>query len=183
MGINSVNEFAKKTVVAAAMVGSAFAFGGGTAYASSAADGAAVGSPGVLSGNLLQVPVHVPVNLCGNTVSVIGALNPAFGNTCINADGDMKPPTPMPPHTPPHKPPHKPPHTPPHKPPHNPPHECPPQGPPACPPTTPPVTPPPVTPPPVTPPPTTPPVDECPDEECPCPEIQVVHEVTDAVTV
>jgi hypothetical protein len=30
------------------------------------------------------VPVHVPVNVCGNTVSVIGLLNPAFGNTCIN---------------------------------------------------------------------------------------------------
>lgn len=191
MGINSVNEFAKKTVVTAAMVGSAFAFGGGTAFASSAADGAAVGSPGVLSGNLVQVPVHVPVNLCGNTVSVIGALNPAFGNTCINGDGQMKPPPPMPPHNPPHKPPHNPPHEPPH---------CPPQGPPshppACPPEhKPPVTPPhkpPVTPPhkpPVTHPPVTPPhkphvpVEECPEEECPCPEIQVVHEVTDAVTI
>ncbi|WP_416212286.1 chaplin [Nostoc sp. DedSLP03] len=45
----------------------------------------AIGSPGVLSGNLVQVPVHVPVNVCGNTVNVIGLLNPAFGNTCINA--------------------------------------------------------------------------------------------------
>ncbi|MCX5406678.1 chaplin [Streptomyces sp. NBC_00335] len=42
-------------------------------------------SPGVLSGNLLQVPVHVPVNVCGNTVNVIALLNPAFGNTCVNA--------------------------------------------------------------------------------------------------
>ncbi|MYV92928.1 chaplin, partial [Streptomyces sp. SID1034] len=40
--------------------------------------------PGVLSGNLLQVPVHVPVNACGLTVNVIGLLNPNFGNTCIN---------------------------------------------------------------------------------------------------
>ncbi|MGW7331235.1 chaplin [Streptomyces sp. NPDC054840] len=47
--------------------------------------GAATGSPGVLSGNLLQVPVHVPVNVCGNTVNVIALLNPAFGNTCVNA--------------------------------------------------------------------------------------------------
>lgn len=30
----------------------------------------------------VQTPVHVPVNQCGNTVSVIGALNPAFGNHC-----------------------------------------------------------------------------------------------------
>ncbi|HEY1179638.1 MAG TPA: chaplin, partial [Phytomonospora sp.] len=72
---------AKKTVVAAAMVGGIFAMGG-TAYASAGANGAAVDSPGVLSGNLIQVPVHVPVNVCGNSVNVIGALNPAFGNTC-----------------------------------------------------------------------------------------------------
>ena|SRR5688572_2212721 len=55
--------------------------GGGGAHAT----GAAVGSPGVLSGNVIQIPIHIPVNVCGNTVNVIGALNPAFGNTCINA--------------------------------------------------------------------------------------------------
>jgi len=43
-----------------------------------------VHSPGIASGNVVQVPVHVPVNVCGNTISVIGLLNPAFGNTCIN---------------------------------------------------------------------------------------------------
>ncbi|WP_420718228.1 chaplin family protein, partial [Streptomyces sp. H34-S4] len=25
--------------------------------------------------------------VCGNTVNVVGFLNPAFGNTCINASG------------------------------------------------------------------------------------------------
>ncbi|MGZ9931460.1 chaplin [Streptomyces sp. NC-S4] len=55
------------------------------AMADAAAEGAAIGSPGVLSGNLLQVPVHVPVNVCGNTVNIIALLNPAFGNTCVNA--------------------------------------------------------------------------------------------------
>ncbi|WP_323748912.1 chaplin [Streptomyces sp. PR69] len=54
------------------------------AMADAGAKGAAVGSPGVLSGNLIQVPVHVPVNVCGNTVNVIALLNPAFGNVCIN---------------------------------------------------------------------------------------------------
>ncbi|WP_329182481.1 chaplin [Streptomyces sp. NBC_01477] len=56
------------------------------AFASSDATGAAIGSPGVLSGNLIQVPVHVPLNLCGNTVNIIALLNPTFGNTCVNAD-------------------------------------------------------------------------------------------------
>ncbi|MGW6456342.1 chaplin [Streptomyces sp. NPDC055078] len=55
------------------------------AMADAGAHGAAVGSPGVLSGNVIQVPVHVPVNVCGNSINVIGLLNPAFGNTCINA--------------------------------------------------------------------------------------------------
>ncbi|GAA1221235.1 hypothetical protein GCM10009665_09270 [Kitasatospora nipponensis] len=65
--------------------------GAGAASASSGAEGAATNSPGVLSGNAVQVPVHIPVNLCGNTVDVIGALNPAFGNTCVNSE-------PAPPH-------------------------------------------------------------------------------------
>ena len=46
--------------------------------------GSSSGSPGVLSGNVVQVPVHVPVNVCGNTVNVIGVLNPTAGNTCVN---------------------------------------------------------------------------------------------------
>ena len=44
------------------------------------AHGKAVGSPGVVSGNLVQAPVHIPVNVVGNSVNVIGVLNPAFGN-------------------------------------------------------------------------------------------------------
>ncbi|MER5217526.1 chaplin [Streptomyces sp. NPDC002838] len=55
-------------------------------YADSAADGAAAGSPGVISGNTVQLPVHIPVNVCGNTVNVVGVLNPAAGNSCANVD-------------------------------------------------------------------------------------------------
>ncbi|MET7679983.1 chaplin [Streptomyces sp. NPDC005423] len=58
--------------------------GAGLAMADAGAQAAAIGSPGVLSGNVVQVPVHIPVNVCGNTINVIGLLNPAFGNTCIN---------------------------------------------------------------------------------------------------
>jgi hypothetical protein len=38
----------------------------------------------VASGNNVQVPVNVPLNICGNTVDVVAALNPAFGNSCAN---------------------------------------------------------------------------------------------------
>ncbi|MEU6255727.1 chaplin [Streptomyces sp. NPDC047043] len=51
------------------------------------ADGATADSGGVLSGNTVQVPVHVPVNVCGNTVNVVGLLNPAAGNSCANKGG------------------------------------------------------------------------------------------------
>ncbi|MEU0281163.1 chaplin ChpH [Streptomyces sp. NPDC088147] len=74
----------KKVVAAAAVTGGLVLAGAGMAVADAGAQGAAVGSPGVLSGNVIQVPVHVPVNACGNTISVIGLLNPAFGNVCIN---------------------------------------------------------------------------------------------------
>ncbi|MFB0628665.1 chaplin ChpH [Streptomyces sp. AB3(2024)] len=75
----------KKVVAAAAATGGLVLAGAGLAAADAGAQGAAIGSPGVLSGNVVQVPVHIPVNVCGNTISVIGLLNPAFGNTCVNA--------------------------------------------------------------------------------------------------
>ncbi|MFF4759310.1 chaplin family protein [Streptomyces sp. NPDC001292] len=59
---------------------SAFAADGGAA-----AEGAAAGSPGVVSGNTVQLPVDVPINVCGNTVDVVGLLNPAAGNRCADA--------------------------------------------------------------------------------------------------
>ncbi|WP_052849873.1 chaplin [Streptomyces avicenniae] len=74
----------KKVVAVAAAASGLMLAGAGLAVADSHAAGAAVGSPGVLSGNVVQVPVHVPINVCGNTISVIGLLNPAFGNTCVN---------------------------------------------------------------------------------------------------
>ncbi|MEU1007453.1 chaplin [Streptomyces sp. NPDC005890] len=62
-------------------VSAAFAAGGADA------DGVAAGSPGLVSGNGIQLPVHVPVNVCGNTVNVVGLLNPAAGNACANTGG------------------------------------------------------------------------------------------------
>ncbi|MEV1048103.1 chaplin [Streptomyces sp. NPDC049916] len=77
----------RMTKVAAVMAGTGalIAGGAGMASADAGAQSLAAGSPGVGSGNSVQVPVHVPVNVCGNTINVIGLLNPAFGNTCVNA--------------------------------------------------------------------------------------------------
>ncbi|MFJ8020231.1 chaplin [Streptomyces sp. NPDC096311] len=56
----------------------------GSAVADTDAQGMAANSAGVLSGNVIQVPVDVPVNACGLSVDVIGALNPALGSKCAN---------------------------------------------------------------------------------------------------
>ncbi|MEY2248518.1 chaplin [Streptomyces sp. NPDC015532] len=57
----------------------------GTAAADTGPTGAAANSPGLLSGNVIQIPVHIPVNLCGTSVNVLALLNPAAGNTCTNS--------------------------------------------------------------------------------------------------
>ncbi|GAA1350561.1 chaplin [Streptomyces beijiangensis] len=75
-----------KTMAVIAGTGAMALAGAGMAFADSGAQGAATNSPGVGSGNVVQVPVHVPVNLCGNSVNVIGLLNPAFGNECSNGE-------------------------------------------------------------------------------------------------
>ncbi|MER5611702.1 chaplin [Streptomyces sp. NPDC002215] len=75
----------KYTKVAAIAAGTLMAMGAAApAFADSGAEGGAALSPGVLSGNNIQIPVHIPINACGNTVDVIGLLNPAFGNNCAN---------------------------------------------------------------------------------------------------
>jgi hypothetical protein len=75
----------RRGLAVALAAGAVVGVGGSVASADTGAQGVAAYSPGVGSGNLIQVPVHIPVNACGNAVSVIGLLNPAFGNTCVNA--------------------------------------------------------------------------------------------------
>jgi hypothetical protein len=73
-----------KALVVTAVSGAAVASSAGMAAADAGAGAVAVGSPGVISGNAIQVPISVPINLCGNTIDIIGVLNPAFGNTCMS---------------------------------------------------------------------------------------------------
>ncbi|MEV8314856.1 chaplin [Streptomyces sp. NPDC059900] len=74
----------KKMMTVALAAGALVMGAAGLASADAGAQGAAVNSPGVLSGNVVQVPVHIPLNVCGNSIDVIGLLNPTFGNTCVN---------------------------------------------------------------------------------------------------
>jgi ChpA-C len=79
-----MRQVARKGLATAMATGGMLAAATGVAHADAGAAGSAVGSAGVGSGNNVQVPVHVPVNICGNTVDVIGVLNPAIGNRCAN---------------------------------------------------------------------------------------------------
>ncbi|MER6474312.1 chaplin [Streptomyces collinus] len=76
----------KRSFVTTAVLAGALAMAGTTT--AFAADpnpvGAAANSPGVLSGNVIQLPVDLDLNLCGDTIDVIGLLNPAGGNSCTN---------------------------------------------------------------------------------------------------
>ncbi|MDF6041639.1 chaplin [Streptomyces sp. JH14] len=79
----------KKAAAVTMIAGGIIAAGAGAASATghgsgAGAHGVATHSGGVVSGNVIQVPVHVPVNVVGNTVNVIGLLNPAFGNFGLN---------------------------------------------------------------------------------------------------
>ncbi|WP_225823671.1 chaplin [Streptomyces naphthomycinicus] len=76
-----LRSFATTTVLASvlALAGAANA----TAAAPTPTTGAAANSSGVLSGNVIQVPVDLRLTLCGNSIDVLGLLNLAAGNACV----------------------------------------------------------------------------------------------------
>jgi hypothetical protein len=75
----------RKTLVAVACAAFAVLGTAGTASASGAgAIGGAFGSPGLLSGNVIQVPVNIPINVCGDNVGILSALLGSAGNVCVN---------------------------------------------------------------------------------------------------
>ncbi|WP_406448534.1 chaplin [Streptomyces sp. NBC_00876] len=79
-----MRQVTRKGLITMAAAGGVLALSGGYAHADAGAAGGASNSPGVLSGNSVQIPVDVPVNVCGNSVSVVGLLNPTAGNACGN---------------------------------------------------------------------------------------------------
>jgi hypothetical protein len=97
----TARTLATRTLAGGAAIG-ALALGGGMAQADTAAQatGDATGSPGVLSGNSVQVPINAPINICGNTINVLGLLNVPLGASCANSTGSTatRPPTSRPVH-------------------------------------------------------------------------------------
>ncbi|MGY0487555.1 chaplin family protein [Streptomyces sp. WG-D5] len=83
-----MRQVMRKGLITVAAASGVLAVTGGYAHADSGADGSSSDSPGVLSGNSVEAPVDVPVNVCGNTVNVVGLLNPASGNGCDSGSDD-----------------------------------------------------------------------------------------------
>ncbi|MFF2134011.1 chaplin [Streptomyces olivochromogenes] len=74
-----------RLMAAAGLAGVALLASAGTAAAADPDPvGVAVGSPGLLSGNVVQIPVDLDLNLCGDSIDLVGLLNPAAGNACTN---------------------------------------------------------------------------------------------------
>ncbi|MFC7221365.1 chaplin [Streptomyces polyrhachis] len=78
----------KRIAALSLMAGGIAVAGAGVASASGAtgaqATGKATGSPGILSGNVVQLPVDVAANVVGNSVNVLGLGNAAFDNEAAN---------------------------------------------------------------------------------------------------
>ncbi|WP_157872190.1 chaplin, partial [Streptomyces silaceus] len=73
-----------KGMLSAAAATSILSLSGTSAFAADAS-AQALDSPGLLSGNSVQAPLEVPVNLCGNTVDAVALANPASGNDCSSS--------------------------------------------------------------------------------------------------
>ena len=56
------------------------------ASADDTASGTTTGNSGILSGNTIPIAVNVPINACGNAVSILGGAL-AGGNNCVNQGG------------------------------------------------------------------------------------------------
>lgn len=78
-------KFMKKVLTGALIAGAVVVGAAGSASAHDVwADGETYRSPGVGSGNSVQIPVHVPVNVTGNSVNGAGVGNHTHDNISEN---------------------------------------------------------------------------------------------------
>jgi hypothetical protein len=72
----------KKALAVAAVTVGIMCTGVGAASANSGTTGSTTNSGGVLSGDVIQIPIDIGTNICGNSINVIGIGNWVFGNAC-----------------------------------------------------------------------------------------------------
>jgi LPXTG-motif cell wall-anchored protein len=85
----------KRHVMLAVTTSGMLMTGLGLTVAHASTSGTTDDSTGIASGNLIQIPVNVPINLCGNQIDVIGLANSLTDTGCGNDHG-----RPVPSHTP-----------------------------------------------------------------------------------
>jgi LPXTG-motif cell wall-anchored protein len=71
-------------------------FGTPSAQADSTANGTAADSPGILSGNLVQIPVNLPINVCGNQIDVVTVTLGSINGVSCESDAEWRSGTPTP---------------------------------------------------------------------------------------
>jgi hypothetical protein len=64
--------------------------GAGLAVADASGKAAAVGSPGLASGNVFNTVIHLPVQLCTAPIEGVGVLSKTFGTVVCKNDSDKK---------------------------------------------------------------------------------------------
>ena len=87
-----MRQVTRKGLITVAAATGVLAATGGYAHADSTARARASARPACCPATRVQAPVHIPVNVCGNTVNVVGLLNPALGNDCANTSHGAGPP-------------------------------------------------------------------------------------------
>lgn len=75
---------AKKAILVLAVAVAAVGATSAAAVADSGTQGVAANSPGILSGNVLQVPINLPLDFIGNSINVLGVLNDAEAGEAFN---------------------------------------------------------------------------------------------------
>lgn len=81
-----MHAFVKKGLLLSAAAGALVLGGAAAASAatSATADGLTADSPGVVSGNTVQVPADIPIQVCGVSVAAVAAATSADDNTCVD---------------------------------------------------------------------------------------------------
>lgn len=85
-----MHAFVRKGLMLSAATGTLVMGYAGSAAAQDSATtlGAAVNSPGTVSGNVAQLPADVPIQLCGDSVAVLAYGTDASDNHCVNGGSD-----------------------------------------------------------------------------------------------
>ncbi|MEV6597847.1 chaplin [Actinoplanes sp. NPDC051346] len=77
-------KLVKRLAVGAGVAAAALVLSAGPASAGHRHDHNGNTNVGLLNGNSLEIPVHIPINFCGNGIAILGITSTSA--TCVNDD-------------------------------------------------------------------------------------------------